>query len=89
MTTGPYAGGLLFFQDRANTLKAVFNSNDDFGKGTIYFPEALVDLNPNSNLNLQVIADMIKVNNNGPMRASYQGIPFFQPYEEPQIALVY
>jgi len=81
MTTGPYAG-LLFFQDRANIEKAVFNPNSNFGEGTVYFPSAHVDLNPNHDVTLQIIADTIKVNNNGIMIARYEGdsfVPIFTP----------
>ena len=66
---------MLFFQDRANTLKAVFNPNANFGEGTLYFASALVDVNPNNDIQLQVIADTIKVNNNGAMTAKYDGFP--------------
>jgi len=77
MTTGPYTG-LLFFQDRANTHKAVFNPNARLGEGTVYFPGALVELNPNANVSLQIIADTIKVNNNGAMIARFDGETFFR-----------
>ena len=76
MTGGPY-DGLLFFQDRANTLKAVFNTNAIFGEGSVYFSAAQVDLNPNNDVALQIIADTITVNNNGNMNAYYEGIGFF------------
>lgn len=77
MSTGPYTG-LLFFQDRANTLKAGFNTNDKFGEDTVYFPSAHVDLNPNHDVTIQIISDTIKVNNNGIMTAHWDGDDFYQ-----------
>ena len=75
MTTGPYAG-LLFFQDRANTEKVVFNPNSTFGEGTVYFPSAFVDMNANDNAALQMIADTIKMNNSGAFTARFDGDAF-------------
>ena len=86
MTDGPYAG-LLFFQDRANTEKAVFNPNASFGEGTFYFPSALVDLNPNDFATLQIIADTVKINNNSAFTAKFDGDNFFQGEGKPTVRL--
>ena len=77
MTTGPYAG-LLVFHDRANTEKAVFNPNSTLGEGTVYFPGAHADINPNDDMTLQIIANTINVNNNGSFIALFDGDKFYQ-----------
>ena len=86
MTTGPYAG-LLFFQDRANTEKVVFNPNSTFGEGTLYFPSAFADMNPNADAVLQIIADTIKINTSGTFTASFDGDAFVKVPTEVRIAL--
>ena len=73
-----YFPPLLFFQDRINTEKAVFNPNHTFGEGSVYFASAAVDLNSNQDVTLQIIADTIKVNNNANMTARFYGDVFYQ-----------
>ena len=87
MTTGAYAG-LLMFQDRNNTEKAVFAPNDSLGKGTVYIPSAEVDISPNDNMALQVIADTINVNNNDNFIAHFDGTTFYQGLGNSGVALV-
>ena len=87
MTTGYYAG-LLFFQDRANTEKAVFNPSSSFGEGTVYFPSAEVDMNPSANATLQIIADTVKINSSASFTAGYDGDSFVQVPSNPRPALV-
>ena len=77
MTTATYAG-LLFFQDRANTLPAVFTPNSDFGEGTVYFSSAHVDFNPNSTATIRIIADTIEINSNSELTARFDGDSFVQ-----------
>ena len=87
MTTGPYAG-LLFFQDRLNTEKAVFNPSSSFGSGTIYFPAAFIDANPNARMVLQIIADAVKINNNAAFTAEFDGDKFYSAGGESWIKLL-
>ena len=76
MTTGPYAG-LLMFQDRNNTEAAAFNPSSSFGEGTIYMPSAHVLLNPSGNATIQIISDTIKINNSTAFTALFRGDVFF------------
>jgi hypothetical protein len=70
MTSGPYKG-LLFFQDRNNTELAKFNPSASFGKGTVYFPSAHIDLNPSANAQVQIIANTVKINNSASFTADW------------------
>jgi Putative Flp pilus-assembly TadE/G-like len=87
MTTGPYAG-LLFFQDRANTMTAKFNPSSTFGQGTVYFPNAHMDLNPSATTSIQIIANTIKINNSTTFTADYNGDSFFHGDGEPTVRLI-
>jgi len=87
MTTGPYAG-LLMFQDRNNSETAVFNPSANFGEGTIYMPSAHVILNPSADLTVQIISDTVMINNSAAFTAIYQGDVFYSGGEGGFIRLV-
>jgi len=76
MTTGPYAG-LLMFQDRNNTEEAIFNPSANFGEGTIYMPSAHITFNPSADITIQIISDTIKINNSAAFTAEYRGEAFY------------
>jgi hypothetical protein len=86
-TTAPYKG-LLFFQDRNNTEKAVFNPSASFAEGTLYFANAHVDMNPSANTRMQVIADTIKINNSASYTAAFDGDMFYSEDDDNHLKLV-
>ena len=87
MTTGPYKG-LLFFQDRANTELAKFNPSASFGKGTVYFPSAHIDLNPSADAKVQIIANTVKINNSSSFTADWDADSVASAAGAPYIRLV-
>ena len=84
MTTGPYAG-LLVFQDRASTVKAEFERGFS---GTVYIPSAPVHWKPNHHVAVQIIADTIRVYKVlDDSTALYDGNDFYQA-QTPRPALI-
>ncbi len=78
MGSGTYKN-LLYFQDRNNTQNVYIAGNCLGGlTGTIYTPNAMIDIAGNGNTEAQFITETIEVRGNGWMDILYDGDRFYE-----------
>jgi hypothetical protein len=67
--------GMLIYQDRSNSqdVKMTGNTGSSSLKGTVYAPDANIDLAGNGNWGAQFITSTVSISGNGTLTLNYAG----------------